>query len=806
MNLKMTRIAVGGAKNAVGHIHKTDENESVRVLEGDVNDILVDAELDARALGRSKSVRHIVISPDEELTDEQRNEAIQMIRDEFGMGDRPIYLVEHVKARADGKKIPHFHGLLSETHGAGNQIEHAHFMRRNEKLARKMELRFGHNLTKGRHNKAVLNALKKEGATVEAAAIQHLTEGGPALSKYGNKSHQKAKRLGYSLPKISQALTELQKGTAADIAAGLDRICEEHGITVQKSDRRSAILIVAEDGTVLKNANRSLKIKANQVDEILANVRKDTIDDRPTNTGRTEGHDGGQLSGTIEFTGGTDTTGASADVIRDIPEPDIRGASNNLESDIADQTGHDADIGIGAAERGRGRGPDAGVTDGYPRANDRDGENAAPAQHRVGRDQEQTATSNTGRDTAGDATLTAVHKINRKRAASELAPALAKAKQAVSGDKEPAQLTARHIIERRRTAENMKPKLEAAKAAIEGPKAPTVQQKVQRNHAAQGVQDQLAAAKAAIVGDTTPAPVQVTPLQAITRSRIARILASALAAAKRAVFGDPQPTFQQKLQRAATASALAPQLEAAKKSIFKEQIDAIKNEEETNIREAEASTASATRSQEDASREAEDIELIDDEDDFKAIARSPDPACDPAVWRQHNADVLGNHADIGHESRLGESRGADQRDERDVAVDPGSSGRGADRRERQVQEDVRSVAATAKDQSSSSGSNAAGSGRTESQPTLSKTGLAALGHRHMANKAASGVRASKRSLDQTTKRMKNRHKGDMNLCAAQAMMHERSGGSPTFATLDGDDFQALIAFFQQNQATLRNTL
>ena len=55
MNLKQTRIAIGGAKNAVGHIHKTDENESVRVLEGDVNDILVGAELDARALGRSKS-------------------------------------------------------------------------------------------------------------------------------------------------------------------------------------------------------------------------------------------------------------------------------------------------------------------------------------------------------------------------------------------------------------------------------------------------------------------------------------------------------------------------------------------------------------------------------------------------------------------------------------------------------------------------------------------------------------------------------------------------------------------------------
>lgn len=796
MNLKMTRIAVGGAKNAVGHIHKTDENESVRVLEGDVNDILVDAELDARALGRSKSVRHVVISPDQELTAEQRNEAIQMIRQEYKMGERPIYLVEHVKARADGKKIPHFHFLAAETYGAGNQIEHAHFMRRNEKLARNMELRFGHNLTKGRHNKAVLNALKKEGATVEAAAIQHLTEGGPALAKYGNKSHQKAKRLGYSLPKISQALTELQKGTAADIAAGLDRICEEHGVTVQKSDRRSAILIVAEDGTVLKNANRSLKIKANQVNEILANVRKDTIDDRPTNTGGAESNTRGKLDGSVELTG-ADATGARAraDVTGDIPEPTGRRASDDLESDFVDQRRHDEDPRASAAERTGPRGSDAGATGPDTRANDRDGRDTAQAHQEAGEDREEIATSTTGRD----ATLTAVHKINRKRAASELAPALAKAKKALAGEKE---LTARHIIKRRRAAENMKPKLEAAKRAVEGPKQPTVQ----RNHAAQGVQDQLAAAKAAIVGDTTPAPVQVTPLQAINRSRIARNLASALAAAKRAVFGDPKPTIQQKVQRAATAKALAPQIASAQQAIFKqEQIDAIKIEEETKTREAEASTAAATRSQEAASREADDIELIYAEDDFKAIARSPDPGGDPAVRRQHYTDVRGNPKSVGHESRPRAGRGADQRDAVNVREDLGSDRGTSNGREREVQHAPRDVSEIPGHHQRSSISNAGSRGRTESQP-VSRSALAAHGQRYMANKAASGVRASRRSLGQSTKRMKNRHKGDMNKCAAQAMLNERSGGSPQFASLDGDDFQALISFFQQNQATLRNSI
>ena len=114
MNLKMTRIAVGGAKNAVGHIHKTDENESVRVLEGDVNDILVDAELDARALGRSKSVRHVVISPDQELTAEQRNEAIQMIRDELSVEKREAVTPQVI----DQKRQRHFRPIGAQRHHA----------------------------------------------------------------------------------------------------------------------------------------------------------------------------------------------------------------------------------------------------------------------------------------------------------------------------------------------------------------------------------------------------------------------------------------------------------------------------------------------------------------------------------------------------------------------------------------------------------------------------------------------------------------------------------------------------------------
>lgn len=797
MNLVQTRISGGGAGNAVAHVLKVDGNESIQVLAGSADEAF-EAEAMAMADGHKFGLRHIIINPDQPLTDEQFEWMIDQINAEYGFDpDDPMLVVKHEKPRQSGDdhhvEAPHFHILRASSSADGKVYDAFNFQKRNELIARRAEIEFGHRQIKGAHNKYVYHQLLERGDQATAEKVHHLTEGSRAHAKYGSKSKSKAERGGVDLPSISAAIADLKGKDSAEMAKGLADIEEQFpGITIDRGDRRKVIVVRAEN-EVLLNANKALGIKAKAVDDILK-AKTEITDDRPTNGRRVESHDGGQLSGTIKFNG-TDATGARADVAGDIPEPDARGASNDLEPDLADQRRHDQDSGIGAADRERARGSDAAVARGNPRDDRENGDHTARAHERTRGHQETTAAaSSTGRD-AGDATLTAVHKINRKRAASELAPALAKAKKAVAGDKEPAQLTARHIIDRRRTAENMKPQLEAAKRGVEGPKAPTVQQKVQRNHAAKGVQAQLAAAKAAVAGDTTPAPAQVTPLQAIKRSRIARNLASALAAAKRAVFGDPKPTFQQKIQRAATASALAPQLEAAKQAIYKtEQIDAKNTEEE------------ATRSQEAARRDADDIELIDDGDDFETYSSAAVSDLGQQIRQGRDQDAQRDPDGPRDGSEPRASRGADERDARDVASGLGSNRRSANAGARPVQRDQTIAGGTVESKQGSSGSNADSGGRTNSQPVASRSALAALGQRYMANKAASGVRASRRSLEQSTKRMKNRHKGDMNKCAAQAMLNERSGGSPQFATLDGDDFQALIAFFQQNQATLRNSI
>jgi hypothetical protein len=421
MIIKQTRIATGGAKNVLNHVHKEDENESVRVIKGNKDDILLDAELDARALGRSKSVRHIVISPNEELTADQLDLAIQMIKDEFNIGDRPLYLVEHVKQRADGTNVSHYHALAPESYGSGSQIDHAHFMRRNEKLARKMELAFGHELTKGKHNKSVQNALISEGHVDAANAIRHLTEDGPTISKYGSKTHQKGKRLGADIPAISEALKQLQSSSPDEMAKGLVELSQKYLISIDRGDRRNAILLKNEAGDVIHNANRSLKIKAEQVSEILK-LTKEILEN-------------GRLSRTTDATR-TTRAGHGSD------------NAEQLGSDTSNQERHQSNFGLGDAER-RNR----GSTSTGRRA-------AAGSSSSLGAE-DRSADANNREDAGRNLTekRSVYHKIQRQHQASQYAALAARASEQ-NQKAQPHEVTIHHRLARRLVAQHVQPLLE----------------------------------------------------------------------------------------------------------------------------------------------------------------------------------------------------------------------------------------------------------------------------------------------------------------------------------------------------------
>jgi hypothetical protein len=271
VNLKGTRVRVGGGGNLVRHVSSTADNEVVEVIEGDL-DMVDRAERTAARYGRKYGVRHIAISPDQELSRDELAQMVDNIVSEFAGGTldgRELAIVAHRKARADGSSVMHYHVMISETALDGSVLDSSHMYARHEKLSRVAEVAFGHALTQGRHNRAVAHALMEEGNVAVAEAIRPLTEGPPAVANFSSKALAKSKRLGVDLPGISRQLAAVADAPLEQRAAVMADLERDHpGLSFEKGDRRPVVLMRFE-GEDISNANKALGIKAAQVDAIL---------------------------------------------------------------------------------------------------------------------------------------------------------------------------------------------------------------------------------------------------------------------------------------------------------------------------------------------------------------------------------------------------------------------------------------------------------------------------------------------------------------------------------------------------------
>ncbi len=275
MNLVQTRIAAGGAGNAVAHVLKADGNEYIEVLSGSAEDAL-SAEAMAMSDGHKYGLRHIIINPEEELTSEQLEWMIDQINEEYGFAaDDPMLIVKHQKNRnSEGPSAAHYHILRASSSADGKVYDAFNFQKRNELIARRSEIEFGHRQIRGKHNTYVYHQLVDRGDQATADRVHHLTESSPSLAKFGSKSKAKAERAGVDLPAISAAIASLKGQGPAQMAQGLSAIEEQFpGISIDRGDRRKVIVVRANE-EVLLNANKGLGIKASDVDEILKSKEK----------------------------------------------------------------------------------------------------------------------------------------------------------------------------------------------------------------------------------------------------------------------------------------------------------------------------------------------------------------------------------------------------------------------------------------------------------------------------------------------------------------------------------------------------
>ncbi|MBN9334510.1 hypothetical protein, partial [Devosia sp.] len=161
MLIKATRLrASAGAGALARHLSDADDNEAVEIVQGAIAD-LDDAVADARRFGRSYSLRHFIIAPQVEMDRRQFHDVVGMLGAEFGFDPATPLIVAHTKARAVADvAAQHWHVVVPETDPATGRVLSSRFDHaRHEKVARQVEILFGHPIVAGAHDLAVLAAL-----------------------------------------------------------------------------------------------------------------------------------------------------------------------------------------------------------------------------------------------------------------------------------------------------------------------------------------------------------------------------------------------------------------------------------------------------------------------------------------------------------------------------------------------------------------------------------------------------------------------------------------------------------------------
>lgn len=252
MILKQTRVRVGGAVNLLAHITSQHGNEQVEILHGHPN-LTLSGDIIARMNNRKYGNRHVIISPEFDLSSEQLNVALTLIFRELDPKHRRAdnyLLIKHHKRRHDKEhEAAHFHLILNETTLSGHQLDHRMSFLKNEKIARLCELKFGHPVIKGRHNKAVVRQLQSEGFHSEAASLVDLTKGPPARAAFSSKQLRTAERLGVDLPNIYYQISRAPD--ADELQQTLLKISKMSGISFKYLSTLNVLILQYEGQTIV---------------------------------------------------------------------------------------------------------------------------------------------------------------------------------------------------------------------------------------------------------------------------------------------------------------------------------------------------------------------------------------------------------------------------------------------------------------------------------------------------------------------------------------------------------------------------
>jgi len=358
--IKSSRLpAAVGAKTTAQHVLRGPDNKQIELLRGSEDD-LHDWVRDARRRRKEFAIRHWKLSPERDISEAQEGEMVAALAAEFGFDPERVVLIRHTKERHKGEASDkHFHLLVPEVDPvSGRTLSTRWDYARHEKVARALELSWGHRLVPGRFSQPVARALEAEGRALEGALVAL----GPGAEPRPESAYppgldqevrRKAKR---SMARVRDAVLDARALSGGD-PQDFQRLLGEDGLRVVRGDKASRWVVQAraQDGgwTFAGALHRLARMTAQEADAWMRGIAPAPDRGRETrNDDRHEARDGRALDAAHDggAAGGPARARGPAAARRAGDDPGLRGQPGGGRPGLA------AD---GAARRGGkgGRGP-----------------------------------------------------------------------------------------------------------------------------------------------------------------------------------------------------------------------------------------------------------------------------------------------------------------------------------------------------------------------------------------------------------------------------------------------------------------
>ncbi|GBQ99400.1 hypothetical protein ACFFGF_03700 [Asaia lannensis] len=296
MIVQETRIRTSSGHQAVSHhVLRGARNEAIRILYGS-DWCLADWMKEARREGIRCGLRHIAFNPAEAMSDAAFASFAARLCDELQADRERMTLVVHQK---DGST--HGHLLLPEWQD-DHVLSSRFSWQRLEKCARLEEIRLGHQLVPGRHDRAIVKALRHEGKTAEAERIEvvlqepaadtanlpaptpaspdtpsSLTKGHPASrppprAAYTSQSRRMAERQGLDLAEAKKTIASLWAQSGNQLHR-FRALLKTRGWVMRAGDRqdtrKDAHIIETSDGVLMGSFARLTKTRMKDFRQLL---------------------------------------------------------------------------------------------------------------------------------------------------------------------------------------------------------------------------------------------------------------------------------------------------------------------------------------------------------------------------------------------------------------------------------------------------------------------------------------------------------------------------------------------------------